>query len=98
MADNENAAVDGKPGAWWREGMTYQEFRKLYPATRMFQPYDSDSRATRSASHRLTRQQKLSVGEHFYIHELTGNVAFPTAKAATMAAYAIFLKNERTVP
>lgn len=67
--------------------MTYEEFRKAHPATRCFQRYDSETRANHAASHRVGRLKRASFGEHFYTHPMTGNIAFPTAKAATQRAF-----------
>jgi rubredoxin len=73
--------------------MTYEEFRRKHPAVRCMHHHSSEDRANLASSFRLTRGQREAVGEFFYVHDLVPDKAFPTAKAATTAAYAIFLKN-----
>jgi hypothetical protein len=70
-----------------RPAQSYDEFRKQHPAERNFHKYDSDTRANLASSHRLTQRQRASTGEHFYTHPMVPGRAYPTAKAATMAAY-----------
>lgn len=67
--------------------MTYDEFRKTHPAQRNFHQYDSETRSMHAASHRLGHRQRNAVGETWYSHPMCGNIAFPTAKAATTRAY-----------
>lgn len=67
--------------------MTYQEFRKAHPAVRSFQHYTPDQRADVASSHRLTSKRRQSIGEYFYTHPMMPGVAYPTAKAATTAAF-----------
>lgn len=71
--------------------MTYDQFRRLYPATRNFQRYDHDERAAHAASHRTGYRKRTAIGEHFYTHELLANICFPTARQATTRAYEIYL-------
>jgi hypothetical protein len=71
--------------------LTYEQFRKLFPATRNFQAYDHDERAMHAASHRTGYLKRQAVGEHFYTHQLLLNVCFPTAQGATRRAYEIYL-------
>lgn len=52
---------------------------------RCFQHYTSRDRADRAASFRLTRSQRESVGEFFYMHPLRDDVAFATRGAAERA-------------
>lgn len=75
--------------------MTYEEFRKRHPATRCFERYTSEQRANHAASFRLGRRQREAVGEHYYVHEMVPDIAFPTAKMATTRAYAVFVGNAR---
>lgn len=78
-----------------RAAMSYAEFRKAHPATRIFQRYTSEQRADHAASHRLGYRQREQVGFFFYVHPMTGNIAFDTAKQATTRAYAIYLERQR---
>lgn len=78
--------------------MTYQEFRKAYPAIRCFQRYDSNARSDRAASHRMRHQQRQAVGEFFYVHSMIPDRAYSTAQQATMAAYDIWLKEHPPAP
>lgn len=71
--------------------MAYHEFRRANPAIRCFQKYTSDQRSNHSASHRLTQGQRAASGEFFYTHPMLPNLAFPTAKSATVRAYAIYI-------
>ena len=71
--------------------LTYEQFKKLYPATRNFQPFDSEQRANIAASHRLGFRQRKSVGQYFYTHELCGNISFFTAKQAVTNAFQNYL-------
>ena len=73
--------------------LTYEQFRKKYPATRCFQQYDSDTRAMHAASPRLGHRQRARVGEFFYTHPLKPDVGFSTAKEATKQAYAVYLEH-----
>jgi hypothetical protein len=47
-----------------------------------FQPYTSEQRADRAASHRLHYRQKQSAGEVFWTHPAVPGIAFPTRIAA----------------
>ena len=67
--------------------MTYAEFRKTHPAIRSFLRYGVDERSNRASSRRMGHRQREAVGEFFYTHPLCGDIAFPTAKAATTRAY-----------
>lgn len=73
--------------------MTYQEFRKAHPAVRCFQHYTSNQRADMASSHRLTPKRRQAIGEYFYTHPMLPGVAYPTAKAATKAAFAAWTAN-----
>lgn len=53
---------------------------------RCFHRYDSETRANHAASFRLGHRQREAVGEFFYTHPDIPNRAFPTRKAAAMAA------------
>jgi hypothetical protein len=53
---------------------------------RCFHKYDSQTRADRAASFRLTQNQRVSMGEFFYVHPAFPNTAFPTRSAAAKAA------------
>lgn len=77
--------------------MTYQEFRKAYPATRCFERYSSEERANHAASHRLGRRQREAVGEFYYVHEMIPDRGFETAKIATTQAYKVFMANKTRV-
>lgn len=70
--------------------MTYEEFRKKHPATRCWQKYDHIQRADHASSHRLTQRQRASFGEYYYLHPMVPSNAFPTAKAATSAAFRVY--------
>lgn len=76
--------------------LTYHEFRRVHPAARCFTRYSSEQRANLRASHRLTSGQREGVGEKYYTHSMVPDVAFPTAKAATVRAYAIYIGPEPT--
>lgn len=69
--------------------MTYADFRKAHPAVRCFQKHTSEQRATLASSHRLSQQQRQSVGEFYYVHNMVPGIAFPTAKAATTQAFEV---------
>lgn len=75
--------------------LAYATFRRSHPATRHFQRYTSEQRATHAASHRTGRRQREAVGEFFYTHEMAPGQAFTTAKAATKHAFAIFVASAR---
>lgn len=75
--------------------MDYAQFRKAHPATRCFQPYTSDERAGLAASHRVGHRRRHAVGEFFYVHEMVPDRAYGTAKAATTAAYEVYLQGLR---
>lgn len=70
--------------------VTYLEFRRKHPATRCWQKFDHEQRANHASSHRLTQQQRSAFGEYYYLHPMVPNNAFPTAKAATTAAFRIY--------
>lgn len=74
--------------------ITYDEFRRAHPAQRNFYQYDSETRANHAASHRLGHRQRNAVGETWYSHPMCGNIAFPTAKAATTRAYEIHIARQ----
>lgn len=85
MVDKQtDTAIFGGP-------LTYEQFRRLYPATRNFQRYDHDQRSGRAASHRMGHRQRVATGEHFYTHRLLPDVCFPAAWRATTRAYEIYL-------
>ncbi len=65
----------------------YEAFRRANPAIRNFQRFTSDQRASHAASFRLTPRQRQAAGEFFYTHPMLPGLAFPTAKAATTAAF-----------
>lgn len=54
--------------------------------TRCLQLYDSETRATHAASHRLGFRQRKAVGEYYYMHPDFPNTAFATRGAAARAA------------
>jgi hypothetical protein len=56
------------------------------PAIRCFAKYDHNTRANLMASHRQGHVQRHRVGEFFWIHPLVPGIAFPTRKAALLAA------------
>lgn len=76
--------------------LTYQEFRRTHPAVRCFFKFSPEQRANNRASHRLTHGQREAMGEKYYAHPLVPDLAFPTAKAATVRAYAVYLGPEPT--
>ncbi len=78
--------------------MTYQEFRKVHPATRCFLHYSSETRADLASSHRLMQTQRRSVGKFYYVHPMQPGVCFDTAKQATTAAYHQVQENLAGVP
>lgn len=78
-----------------RAFITYDEFRKLHPATRCFQRYTSEQRADHAASFRLGWRKRQAVGEFYYVHDMVPDIAFPTAKMATTRAYQVFVSNTR---
>lgn len=53
---------------------------------RCFNRYSSEQRANHAASFRLGHRQREAVGEFFYTHPDVPGRAFPTRKAAAMAA------------
>lgn len=67
--------------------MTFEEFRRHHRPVRVMQPYTPEQRASRAASFRLKHRQRQAVGECFYVIDLVPGRAFPTAKAALLAAY-----------
>lgn len=67
--------------------MTYEEFRKANPAIRQFMALSSEQRANHAASFRLGYQQRQRQGDYFYTHPACPGLSYPTAKAATTAAY-----------
>jgi hypothetical protein len=73
---------------------SYQEFRKLHPAVRCWNPYSAENRANRAASFRLGFRQRQELGHYFYIHPMVPNRAFDTAKQATTAAYTAHLDGD----
>ncbi|WP_423383512.1 hypothetical protein [Burkholderia sp. LMG 32019] len=68
--------------------MDFNQYRKQFPAVRVFQRYATVQRATRAASHRLTTNQRNAVGEFFYTHVHVPGIGFPTRKAAEQTGYA----------
>lgn len=66
--------------------MTYQEFRKQYPAIRCYREFDAETRANLAWA-RTGYKARRAVGEFYYVHPRVPGRAFPTAKAATTAAY-----------
>lgn len=56
---------------------------------RCFQPYSSEQRADRAASHRLGFRQRAEVGHFFYTHPQVPNRAFNTRSAAARAGLAV---------
>lgn len=77
--------------------MDYATFRKAHPATRCFERYSSETRATMASSFRLGRRQRQAVGEYFYIHPMVAGVAFMSAKAATTAAHAVYQEKSKAL-
>lgn len=75
--------------------MTYQEFRKAYPAQRFFQQYDQSTRGHLRNVSRRARQAKYSDGRFVYVHQMLPGVGFGSAAAATARAYAAFLSECR---
>lgn len=65
--------------------MTPDEYRRAFPAVRVFQRYTSDERASHAASRRLGPRQRAAVGEFFYTHPHAPGLAFPSAAAARRA-------------
>lgn len=88
QSQNQN---EQKSFALFGGALNYQEFRKLFPATRNFSKFDSFQRSDRRASHRLGFKQRVQVGEYFYTHSLLPDICFPTAKQATERAYEIYI-------
>lgn len=70
--------------------MTYEEFRRRFPAARHFQTYTSEARANHAASRRVGHRQREAFGEFYYTHADCPGVAFDTARAATTRAYELF--------
>ena len=62
----------------------YRAERKL--VVRCFHRHSSETRANLQSSFRLGHRQRESVGEFFYTHPAVPNRAFPTRKAAALAA------------
>lgn len=58
----------------------------LPPPVKHFQRYTSEQRADLMASHRLTKNQRTSVGEVFWTSDAAPGIAFPTRKAALRAS------------
>jgi hypothetical protein len=52
---------------------------------RCFERYDSDTRASKMASHRQGYQQKQAVGEFYYVSDFIPGIAFPTRSRAEAA-------------
>lgn len=71
--------------------LTYEQFRKLYKATRIYQAYDHNARANHAASHRLGYLKRQATGEFYYTHDLCPGLAFDTAQRATQRAYDNYL-------
>ena len=76
--------------------MTFDEYRELFRASRGFQRYSSEQRANHASSHRLTQNQRISVGEYFYAHVHAPGIAFPTRQAAERAGYDAYLLSLKT--
>lgn len=55
-------------------------------AVRCFQKYTHEERANHAASHRLGYRQRGSTGQFYWTHNLVPGIAFPTRKAARLAA------------
>ena len=58
--------------------MTYDEYRKAFPAVRCWEKYDHNTRADMMASHRLGYRQKEQVGMYYYLHEHAPNLSADT--------------------
>lgn len=71
--------------------LTYLQFRKLFPATRIWHSYSSEIRANHAASFRLGHRQRYASGEYYYTHVLIPDRAYDTAKQATDRAYEIYM-------
>lgn len=82
--DEETRVLYGGP-------LSYQQFRKLFPATRNFQTYDHNARANHASSHRVGYLKRQALGEHYYTHLLISDRCYPTAGRATEAAYEIYM-------
>ena len=67
--------------------MTFEEYRKRFPATRGFQRYTSEQRANHASSHRLGHNKRIAVGEYFYAHQHAPGVCFPKRLQAERAGY-----------
>lgn len=59
------------------------EMRKV---VRSLQRYDSETRATHAASHRLGHRKRESIGEYFYTHPAIPEIAFTSRKRAAETA------------
>jgi hypothetical protein len=70
-----------------KQARGYEDFRKRHPAVRGYQRYTSEQRADHEASGPLGIRQRKATGEFFYTHKLLPGRGFPSAKAATEAAY-----------
>jgi hypothetical protein len=75
--------VNDKPPPSNFEISVKEEMKKVI---RCFQRHTSQERADLSASHRLTQNQRNSVGHHYYVHPDLPDTAFPTRKRAAVAA------------
>lgn len=72
--------------------LTYEQFRKQYPAIRCYHQFDMTTRLNLEYSKTGYKRRK-ALGEFFYVHPLKPGIAFDTAKAATTAAYAVYQSN-----
>lgn len=52
---------------------------------KIFQKYDSQTRADRAASSRLGHVQRYALGEYFWIDDRIPGICFPTRKACLQA-------------
>lgn len=73
--------------------MTYEEFRKAYPAIRCYEQYSGAQRADLAWA-RTGYRARCASGQFYYIHPLLPGKAYSTAKAATTAAYAVYQTQE----
>jgi hypothetical protein len=78
--------------------MTFDDYRKRFPATRSFQRYTSEQRANHASSHRLRHNQRIAVGEYFYVHEHVPGISFPKRQAAERAGYEKHLQTVEHAP
>jgi len=71
--------------------MTYEEFRKQYPAIRCYHRFSPETRVNLATS-RTGYKRRQATGEYYYTHPQVPGLAFPTAKAATTEAYRRYQK------